>query len=229
MSETYLDKQGHLTDAGLLLVIDCWKKEEELPESIRLHLDTCADCREELVDYRLFLGSVEGEKWEIREEDTSVKPRRHWYLKIAAALLILAVFSWLASYLMRTEPAGGTVQERVLVLKEQSDLPFWDDVIENDRTSRGKSFEVISPKTDTVLFTNQVIFHFKGTPVQGLVLELFNKANEENPDLFSISQGQSVYQLDDVPEGLYYWRLLGTGPSGRRQRLSVGRFYVLNP
>lgn len=229
MSETYLDKQGHLTDAGLLLSIDCWKKEEGLPESIRIHLDSCLSCQEELLDYRLFLGNVQEEKWGIREEVFSEKPQRRRYLRIAAALLMLAVFAWLANYLYTAGPTGGTVQDRVLALKAQSSLPFWDDVIANDQTTRGQSFAVVSPKTDTVLFTNQVIFHFKETSAQGLVLELFNKANEENPDLFSISQGRSVYELDDVREGLYYWRLLGTGPSGRKQRLSVGRFYVLNP
>lgn len=226
MSKAYLNEQGHLTDSGLLLGIDCWKKEEELPESIRAHLDSCSTCQEELLDYRLFLGNVEEEKWVAREEVFVEKPRRNWYLKIAAALLILVTFTWLIDYFQTTAP---TVQEKVLSLKEQSSLPFWDDIIENDRTFRGEDFEVISPKIDTVYFTSRVVFHFNKASAQGLVLELFDKAHEENPDLFSISQEQLVYELNGVPEGLYYWRLLRTGPSGRQQRLSVGRFYVLNP
>lgn len=226
MSEVYLNEQGHLTDSGLLLGVDCWKKEEELPESVRAHLDSCSTCQEELLDYRLFLGDVEEEKWGVREEASIEKPRRNWYLKVAAAIIILTLFTWLVNYLQTTVP---TVEEKVLALKEQVSLPFWDDIIENGRTFRGEGFEVISPKIDTVYFTSQVVFHFNKAVAQGLVLELFDKAHEENPDLFSISQEQLVYELDVVPEGLYYWRLLGTGPSGRQKRLSVGRFYVLNP
>ncbi len=224
--EGYLNDEGHLTDHGLLLGIECWRTEVGLPDLVRDHLSGCTACQKELLDYKLFLDGT-AKEWHLGEETRPEKSGVTRYLRWAAVIAFIATLSWLVLYFNNQPTGQRLVNERVLALKASSGLPFWDEMIENELTTRGGDFEMVSPEIDTILLSPKVTFQWKEASDNEVVLEVFTRENENKPDRWTISSQESVLEVPDLKEGLYYWRILTIGPSGRLKRMALGRFYVI--
>lgn len=229
MDNHYFNEQGHLNDKGILFCTEKWLEGGRLPNDVKEHLKKCTICQSELLDYRMFQDEQKGQTGispYVLKSETKVKRYRN--LKMAATLLLLATFAWIVYVLNSGGISEVEKQRRILALKEEASLPFWDAQIAEGDNMRGNGVVMLTPKLDTTLVGSTIRFQWTGQTLGDLSLELFHRDSEDNPDIYIIPLGTKQLEIENVKEGLYYWRLMHNEIADRPTRLALGRLFLLN-
>lgn len=159
----------------------------------------------------------------------SISPRV-WRMAAVVALLIVAgilIWNFLGNK-KNSKEFWQDAQAYAQLLTQQKQLHQSQQIAELDNmldaTNKAASDRVLYPTKDTLLASqNPILFQWiKEFQGKNLELQVFTKATETNPKVYSLPKNTNRYQIS-LSAGLYYWRL----SIKDEEVLENGRFYVV--
>ncbi len=213
MWEQYFTSEKHLSDLGMGLCADALKlkTEKDLPEEVKLHLDSCDECRTDvanLVELMDEWGVHPQPVYSVDKGQDALPKKVSWQKALLpwAAILIVGSILGTVYFLKPKDDGGASFQENPELEILVADL------------YRGGDIQKTFPKINQSVIL-PLVFRWQlntGLPVEVRIL------NNRDETVFSKStKDDSLLLAKNLPPGLYYWQL-----SDRNDLLFTGKFRV---
>jgi WD40 repeat protein len=181
----FLDEEGHLNDSGISLYVEGLRlqRTEELPRELQAHLEECAKCQYEVLDFYQLMKSEDisdlkthpyfdrPKKLSLRQKIYQIAP------KITRIAAILAFFSFVGLiYLLSSRPRYEWVSEIQSPFQNPQIIPQFTDYQIN--SSKDQTIEL--PNGTTVFVPANSFVDVNGKPVGGAVQILYREMHSAN-------------------------------------------------
>jgi hypothetical protein len=213
----YFTEENHLNDLGISLCADALQqgRETQLPVEIQAHLQSCDQCKKEVIDFYEAYDFVNAEmlqNYQAESSSGSVNNKKKggkFFFSIAAVFFIgmsLAIF-----YLW---PGG--VPSGALSGPNYKENPELENLI--DQVYRSEEVVLLSPEVGATV-SGHVVFEWQAAGIDTFYVKVLD--HKENL-IYEMKTTFSHWRLDKIlSPGLYYWKLESTD-----DLLGVGKFKV---
>ncbi|MCU0443313.1 MAG: WD40 repeat domain-containing protein [Microscillaceae bacterium] len=181
----FFDAEGHLNDSGITLYVEGLKldRTKELPEELQEHLDECAHCQYEVMDFYQLMKEEDvsqltthpyfdrPQKYTLKQKIYRLSPK---LARVAGVLALFAVVSML--YLLGSRPRYEWVSEIKSPFHNPQIAPQFTDYQINSSQNQTLSL----PNGTTIFVPAHSFVDVEGKPVSGSVQLLYREMHSAN-------------------------------------------------